>query len=202
MLEFVVEDLGFLVVREVAVGQPPPGERVRHPVRHLPERPLALGGVQRPAEVLLRQDVGGVHTPEVGHLDAELLEDHLAVAIVGDAGIPPLPADLVVGMYPSRGEVSLYSDCGSLGGDGHSAGILLVFSVSADSGANPDSGTGVSRRMSHPAPGGGEYQHNHKMLWLIRPCDTRCGVHYSTVVTPLSMDASLHRRRSWAARDG
>ncbi len=98
VLQLVVEDLGLLVVDEVAVLDAPGGQRVRHPVGHLLQRPLALLGAERPPEVLLRQDVGGVDAPTLGHLDAQLLEGHRPVAVVGDAGVAPLPAHLVIGV--------------------------------------------------------------------------------------------------------
>ena len=126
VLELVVEDLRLLVVDEVAVLDAPRRQRVGHPVRHLLERRLALGGAERPAEVLLRQDVGGVHAPGLGHLDAELLEGHRAVAEVRDARVAPLPLDLVVGVDALGGEVAADADLGSLGGDGHGAEVLLV----------------------------------------------------------------------------
>ena len=125
MLELVVEDLGLFVVDEVAVLQAPGRQRVGHPVGHLLERPLALSGVQRPAEVLLGQDVGGVQAPGFRHLDVQLLEGHRAVPVVGDAGIAPLPAHLVVGMHTGGGEVTPDANTGSLGGDGHNGEILL-----------------------------------------------------------------------------
>ncbi len=92
VLQLVVEDLGLVVVDEVAVLDPPRGDRVGHPVGHLLERPLALGGAEGAAEVLLGQDVGGVHAPGLGHLDAQLLEGDRPVAVVGDPGVAPLPA--------------------------------------------------------------------------------------------------------------
>ena len=76
VLQLVVEDLGLLVVDEVAVLDAPGGQGVGHPVGHLLERPLALVGAEGPPEVLLRQDVGGVDAPALGHLDAQLLEGH------------------------------------------------------------------------------------------------------------------------------
>ena len=130
VLELVVEDLGLLVVDEVAVLDPPGRQRVGHPVGHLAQRPLALVGAEGPPEVLLRQDVGGVHAPGLGHLDAELLEGHRAVPEVRDAGVAPLPAHLVVGVHAFGGEVPADADLGSLGGDGHGAGVLLVGSWS------------------------------------------------------------------------
>ena len=119
VLELVAEDLGLLVVDEVAVLDAPGGQRVDHPVGHLAQRPLALLGAERPAEVLLGQDVGGVHAPGLGHLDAQLLEGHRAVPVVRDPGVAPLPAHLVVGVHALGGEVPPDADSDPLGGDGH-----------------------------------------------------------------------------------
>ena len=42
-----------------------------------------------------------------------------AVAVVGDAGVAPLPLDLVVGMDALGGEVAADADAGLLWGQGH-----------------------------------------------------------------------------------
>ena len=55
------------------------------------QRRLPLGRAERAPEVLLGDDVGGVERPADGELDAELLEGDRAVAVVGDAGVAPLP---------------------------------------------------------------------------------------------------------------
>ena len=54
-----------------------------------------------------------------GELDAELLEGDRAVAVVGDAGVAPLPLDLVVGVDALGGEVPADADAGLLGRHGH-----------------------------------------------------------------------------------
>ena len=87
-----------VVVDEVAVLHAPLGDRVDDPVDDLAQRRLALGRPERPAEVLLGEDVRRVHAPGGGHLDAELLEGDRAGPVVGDARVAPLPGDLVVGM--------------------------------------------------------------------------------------------------------
>ena len=180
VLELVVEDLGLLVVDEVAVLDPPRRQRVGHPVGHLAQRPLALVGAEGPPEVLLRQDVGGVHAPGLGHLDAELLEGHRAVPEVRDAGVAPLPAHLVVGVHAFGGEVAADADLGSLGGDGHGAGVLLVGSVlgvsllccllpaaaaclSAPSAPPPVQRSGVSRRVSRSSAREGSQSPHHNI---------------------------------------
>ena len=60
VLEFGVERLGLRVVGEVTIQAAPLGDRVDDPVDDGPERPLTLGAVELPAEVLLRNDVAGV----------------------------------------------------------------------------------------------------------------------------------------------
>src|SRR5690606_719357 len=106
---------------EVAALAAPRGDGVGHPVDHLAQRALALGGAQGAPEVLLGDDVGGVHRPRRRELDAELLEGHGAVGEVGDAGVAPLPRELVVGVHAGSGEVTADADAGLLGGDGHGA---------------------------------------------------------------------------------
>src|SRR5579875_159358 len=58
----------------------------------------AVTGSDRAAEVLGRHDVRRVDGPEVGELDALLLEVDRAVAPVGHDDIAALPGDLVIGM--------------------------------------------------------------------------------------------------------
>ncbi len=60
---------------------------------------LADVGVEGAAEVLRRDDGRGVDRPEVGELDAALLEDGLAGLPVGLDDVAPLPGDLVVGVH-------------------------------------------------------------------------------------------------------
>ena len=64
------------------------------------------GRAEVAAEVLADHDVGGELAPEVGDLDVLLLEDALA-RLVGDAGGPVLPGDLVVGMDVRAGPAAL-----------------------------------------------------------------------------------------------
>src|SRR5947208_1156739 len=77
----------------------PGRDRVDHPVCDLAQGALALDGPQLSPEVLLGHDVGGVLRPADGELDARLLEGHRAVPEVRDAGVAPLPEDLVVGVH-------------------------------------------------------------------------------------------------------
>ena len=64
------------------------------------------GRAEVAAEVLGDDDVRGELAPEVGDLDVLLLEDALA-GLVGDAGRPVLPGDLVVGMDARSGPAAL-----------------------------------------------------------------------------------------------
>ncbi len=54
-----------------------------------------------------------------GTSTSQLFECDRAVPVVGDAGVPQVPPDLVVGMDPGTGEVSTDTDTGSLWSDGH-----------------------------------------------------------------------------------
>ena len=54
-----------------------------------------------------------------GHLDAELLEGDRPGRVVGDAGVPALPRDGVVGVLARRGELPVDADAHPLRGDGH-----------------------------------------------------------------------------------
>ena len=110
MLEFVAEGLPFLAVGEVAVLLAPECDPIDHAIDHALERVLALRGTELAAEVLLRHDIAGVQGPVAGELDAFLLEDDRAVEMVDDAGVPPLPVDLVVWVDTGLGEVPLQPD--------------------------------------------------------------------------------------------
>src|SRR6185437_382906 len=65
--------------------------------------PLALRRADGAAEVLGGHDVGRVDRPEVGVLDATLLEVDRAVAPVGHDDIAALPGDLVIGVNAGTG---------------------------------------------------------------------------------------------------
>ncbi|GMA89141.1 hypothetical protein GCM10025868_43910 [Angustibacter aerolatus] len=69
---------------------------------------LALLGADGTAEVLRGDDGGGVHRPEVGELDATLLEDRLAGLPVLLHDVTTLPGDLVVRVHPRGGEDALH----------------------------------------------------------------------------------------------
>ena len=71
-------------------------------VDELLEAPLAGVGADGAAEVLGGDDGGGVDRPEVGELDAALLEDGLAGLPVGLDDVATLPGDLVVGVDARR----------------------------------------------------------------------------------------------------
>ncbi len=123
VLQFVGEGGGLILVGEVAALTTPQRDRVDDTVDDLTDRGLALGGSEGAAEVLLGDDVGGVHRPRDGELDIELLEGDRAVLPVGDASVATLPDHLVVGVNPRRTEQPLDADrsvrwgegCGLLG---------------------------------------------------------------------------------------
>ena len=101
--ELVVEDLGVGVGGEVAVLTP--GRRVGpdHPVDELLQAPLTLRRPHGAAEILGRDDVGGVDRPEIGELHAPLLEVDRPVPPVGHDNVAALPGDLVIGMNAVAG---------------------------------------------------------------------------------------------------
>ena len=90
--QLVLEDLGVVVGREVAVVLAGLGVGEHDAVDQLLEALLAHVGAERAAEVLGGDDRGGVDAPEVGELDAALLEDRLAGLPVGLDDVAPLPA--------------------------------------------------------------------------------------------------------------
>src|SRR5262245_38659179 len=102
--QLVLEGLGVLVAREVAVLLAGPGVRLHDPVDQLPQARLAGVGAERAAEVFARDDGRRVGAPEVGELDAPLLEDGLPRLPVGLDDVPTLPAHLVVRMHAGRRE--------------------------------------------------------------------------------------------------
>src|SRR4029078_13124969 len=69
------------------------------PADALLETALAGVGADRAAEVLRGDDRAGVDRPEVGELDALLLEDRLAGLPVRLDDVAPLPGDLVVRVH-------------------------------------------------------------------------------------------------------
>ena len=91
VLELVREDLGLLVVDEVAVLDPPRGDRVDHPVGHLASDHSRSAVPRVPRKYFWARMLVALSS-RLGHLDAELLEGDRAVPEVGDAGVAPLPA--------------------------------------------------------------------------------------------------------------
>ena len=176
VLELGVEGLGLGLVDEVAVLGAPGGDGVDHPVGHLAQRALPLGRAQRPPEVLLGHDVGGVLRPSHRELDVELLEGHRAVTEVRDSGISALPEDLVVGVHAGPGEVAADADARLLGGHGHWR--LSPFPRSYPTGAGP--------------------QH----LVVTGAGAPRCRVYSSTVIPRVSTVAHPRKRRSEGVREG
>ncbi len=103
MLQLVVEDLRVFVAGEIAVLLAGRDVRVDHAIDELLETPLPLRRADGATEVLRRDDVGGIHRPEVGKLHPTLLEVHRAVAPVGHDDVAGLPGDLVVRVYAGLG---------------------------------------------------------------------------------------------------
>src|SRR5690606_26165857 len=66
-------------------------------------------GADGTAEVLAGDDVDRVHRPEVGELDAALLEVDRAVAPVGHHDVTALPGHLVVGVDSRSGVDALHT---------------------------------------------------------------------------------------------
>jgi hypothetical protein len=125
MLQFVAKGLALLVTLEVAVLVSPGGDAIDDAIDDLLQRGLALGRAEGAAEVLLRDDVGGVERPADRKLDIRLLEDHAAIAVVADAGIAQLPFEFIVGMNSRGCEVPLQADWRTLRDLGSSAAVLF-----------------------------------------------------------------------------
>ncbi len=114
--QLVLEDLrvgGRGEVPVVLTGLP---VRLHDAVDQLLEAGLALRGADGTAEVLAGDDVDRVHRPEVGELDATLLEVDRAVAPVGHDDVTALPRHLVVRVHAGSGVDAL--DTQPLGGLG------------------------------------------------------------------------------------
>ncbi len=101
--QLVLEDLGVGGRGEVLVVLSGLPVRLHDAVDQLLEAGLALRGADGTAEVLAGDDVDRVHRPEVGELDAALLEVDRAVAPVGHDDVTALPRHLVIGVDPRGG---------------------------------------------------------------------------------------------------
>ena len=99
----MLEDLGVLGRGEVAVVLAGLDVGQDDAVDQLLEAGLAGVGADGAAEVLGGDDRGGVDRPEVGELDAALLEDRLAGLPVLLDDVAALPGHLVVGVHAGRG---------------------------------------------------------------------------------------------------
>ena len=138
------------VRREVALGLGPGRDRVDDPVDQLADGGLALRRAEVAAEVLADHDVGGELAPEVGDLDVLLLEDGLA-GLVGDAGGPVLPGDLVVGMDARAGPAALEGEAagrGAVRGLAREAGAVGAGQVGGSGGRGAG---GRCRRLAGPS---------------------------------------------------
>ncbi len=109
------------------------------------------------AEVLADDDVGGQLRPEVGDLDVLLLEDALA-GLVGDAGGPQLPGDLVVGMDARAGVAAL---------EGQALDPGLAIRLRAVEGGAPGTGVaaGVLGLGAGRGGGGGAVSRCRRRCW-------------------------------------
>src|SRR5438874_11896161 len=112
-LELGLEGLGLFLGREVAAVSAPAGDRVDDAADHLLDAALALGRGHAAAEVLLGDDVRRRLAPELGELDALLLESRLVLA--GDEGVAQLPLELLERVAARDREVAL---------DGRSRGLV------------------------------------------------------------------------------
>ncbi len=101
--QFVLEDLGVGGRGEVLVVLAGLPIRLHDAVDELLQAHLALRGADGTAEVLAGDDVDRVHRPEVGELDAALLEVDRAVAPVGHDDVTALPGHLVVRVHAGGG---------------------------------------------------------------------------------------------------
>ena len=137
-----LEGLEVRVRGEVALGLGPGGDRVDDAVDELADGGLALRRAEVAAEVLADDDVGGELAPEVGDLDVLLLEDALA-DLVGDAGGPVLPGDLVVGMDARAGPAALEGQAaggGAVGVGAVEAGAVRAGQVRGGGGRGGGAG--------------------------------------------------------------
>ena len=113
--ELVLEGLGVGLGEEVAVVLAGLGVGEHDAVDELLEAALAHVGADGAAEVLRGDDRGGVDAPEVGELDAALLEDGLAGLPVRLDDVAVLPVDLVVRVGARRRVDALDRETGHLG---------------------------------------------------------------------------------------
>src|SRR5262249_38638446 len=115
-LQLVLERLRLLLDREVAALAAPRADRRDDAADHLAHRALALRRGHAAAEVLLGDDVRRRLRPELGELDALLLEDGLLLA--RDERRARLPLDLVERVAAGDREVAADGEAGVLAGDG------------------------------------------------------------------------------------
>src|SRR5262249_24200292 len=109
-LELVLERLRLGVGREIAAVTTPRADRRHDAADHLLDRALALRARHAAPEVLLRDDVGRRLRPELGELDAALLE--LRPVLPGDVRVARLPLDLVVRLAALDREVPAHREAG------------------------------------------------------------------------------------------
>ena len=110
VLQIVAERLQIVFGRKVVLLARPMRDRVDDAADHLLDARLALRRGEAAAEVLLRDDVGGVQRPGDGELDAELFEGDGAVLPVVNARIALFPDHLVVWVHTWSGEFAADAD--------------------------------------------------------------------------------------------
>ena len=101
--EFMLEDLRILVGEEVAEILTSLGVGEHHSIDQLAKTPLPGIGTQGTTEVLGGDDRGCIYRPELGELNATLLENGFPRLPVGLHDITVLPGDLVVRVNAGRG---------------------------------------------------------------------------------------------------
>ena len=132
LLQLVMEDVGVFFGREVSLGPPPAGDRVRHAVDHVLDAVLALRRAEGAPEILGHDDVGGQLRPAGRDLHVVLLEDDLA-AVPRDGGRALLPFHAFVGVHAGVAVQALdrqasFGERRARGGrvfDGHAGGRFL-----------------------------------------------------------------------------
>ena len=102
--QLVLEQLGVIGARKVAVVDAGLDVREHHTVDELLQPLLPLGGAHGATEVLRGHDRRGVDRPEVRELHVALFEDRGARLPVLLDDVAMFPGDLVVGVHTGGGE--------------------------------------------------------------------------------------------------
>ena len=190
--QLVLEQLGVGRRREVAVVLAALAVALHDPIDELLEPRLPGVGALGAAEVLRRDDGRGVDRPEVGELDAALLEDGLAGLPVGLDDVAPLPGDLVVGVHAVGAEPTLdgqtFGRAQLVGGPAHRLGhtvspgpnrpliILLGTDTARDSVVRVARYAASPRRTGRSVgqPLGAEERSSDSLSRRAASCSARC----------------------------